>query len=103
MAQGNHGFDAVFQKLIKQVVIESQPGLIGFGFIAVRENAGPGNGGPETLEPHVREHGDVFLIAAVEVNAHMVGIISAFLHAVGDHPGNAVGAGGHHVGHAVTF
>ena len=73
--QRNHRLDAVLGTLIKYAVIERQTRLIGFCFIAARENACPCNGHPVALEPHFPKQADILLVVVVEIVAHTLGII----------------------------
>ena len=103
VAQGDDGFDAVFEQLIKQIVVELQSGLVGLGFVAPGEDAGPGDAGTETLETHLRQQGHVFLVVMVEVDGLVVGVVLAGLHAVGDATQHAVSAARQDIHHAGAF
>lgn len=103
MRQRDDGLDAVLAAFVEQIVIERQSFLVRRLFIAVRENARPGNRCPETLEAHFRHQGDVFFVVVIEVDRFMVGIAFSGDDPVGDPARHPVGAGRHDVGDAKAF
>lgn len=101
--QGDHRLDAVFQQLVEQIVVKLQAGLVWRCFVAVREDARPGDRGAEAFEAHLGEQRHVLFVAAVEVHRFMVGVTVAVEHAVGHHAIDAVRTAGQHVGDAWAF
>ncbi len=103
VGQGDHRLDAVFQQFVEQVVVKLQAGFVRRRFVAVREDARPGDRGAEAFEAHLGEQRHVLLIAAVEIHRFVVGVAIAVEHAVGHHAIHAVRAAGQHVGDAWPF
>src|SRR5699024_4454660 len=62
--------------------------LIGLFLIPSRENTRPCDTHAETLESHLCQEGDIFLISVVKIHRHMARIIIAFDDMVINHPGN---------------
>lgn len=103
VGQGDHRLDAVFQQFVEQIVVKLQAGLVRRRFVAVREDARPGDRGAEAFEAHLGEQRHVLLIAAVEIHRFVVRVAIAVEHAVGHHAIHAVRAAGQHVGDAGPF
>ena len=103
VGEGDHRLDVVFQQLVEHVVVELQSLFIRLGFVTLREDAGPGDGGAEAFEAHLGEQFDVFFVAAVEIDRLVVGVIFAGFDLVGDFTRHAVRPAGQHVADAGAF
>ena len=69
MGDGDQRGDAVLVEFVEHPVVEVQAFLVGFGVVAVREDAAPRDGEPEDREAHLGEQRDVLGVAVVEVDA----------------------------------
>ena len=97
VTERNDRLNAVLVKRVEHVVIETQSGFIGFGFVAVGENAAPRNGRTEALEAQFAEQGDVVLIGMEKVNPLMIRVAFAGDNAVSNAAGFGDGPGGENV------
>ena len=100
MVQSDHRLDAIFVQLVKDIVVELQPCLVGFRVVPVGEDAGPCNGHPVALEAHLGKQPDVLLVMVVEVDGLVAGVVAAGVDAVVDLPRLALGVAHFHIGHA---
>ncbi len=66
-------FDIVFVQFIKYGIIERQTFFI-YLVSAVRADPGPGDGHPETFEPHFSHQGNVFFVVMIEIRGIVAGI-----------------------------
>ena len=69
VAEGDEWFHAVLFEFVQHTVVEGEARLVRGFFVAAGEDARPGDGEAEDLEAHLREQGDVFAVAVVEVDA----------------------------------
>ncbi len=91
---------SVFSAFLEQFPVKADTGLVGFVIIAVRQDAGPGNGHAVTLESHFGKEADVLLEVMIMVNCLLgricetrlagqhFALSAAYLHtfrSVGDH------------------
>ena len=74
VAQGHQRLNSVPGALIKYLIVECQPRLIGLLIVAVRKDPSPVDGQPEAGKAHLREQRDILFIAMVKVNRLMAGI-----------------------------
>ena len=103
VGKGDHRLDVVLQQFIEHVIVEFQPFFIRLSFVALREDAGPGNRGAEALEAHLGEQLDVFFVVAVEIDRFMIRVIFTRFDLVGDFARYAVRPAGQHVADARAF
>ena len=103
MGKGYHRLYSIFQKFVKELVIEHKPLLIRRLFVTLRKNPRPRNGGAQTLESHLRQKLDIFLIFPIKIRSLMVRIIISFQNPVRYLTIHSVGPGGKHIGNAYTF
>ena len=75
MAEGDERFHAVLFELVEHAVVEGEARLVRGFFVAAGEDTRPGDGEAEDLETHLREQGDVFAVAVVEVNAFQFEVV----------------------------
>ena len=103
VGKGDHWLDVVLQQFIKHVIVEFQPFFIWLGFVALREDAGPGNRGAEAFETHLGEQFDVFFVVAIKINRFMVRVILTRLDLLGDFARHTVRSAGQHIADAGAF
>ena len=75
VAEGDERFHAVLFELVEHAVVEGEARLVRGFFVAAGEDTRPGDGEAEDLEAHLREQGDVFAVAVVEVNALQLEVV----------------------------
>ena len=66
---------AVLFELVEHAVVEGEARLVRLGFVAAGEDTRPGDREAEDLETHLREQGDVFAVAVVEVDALQLEVV----------------------------
>ena len=97
MRERDDRLHAVLMHLVKEVIVELEPGLVRRLLIAVRENARPGNRGAEAFEAELREQRDILLVVMVEVDRLVVRIVFPGQDAVRDLTGHAGAADRHDI------
>ena len=100
VVQSDHRLDAIFVQLVKDIIVELQPCLVGFRVVPVGEDPGPCDGHPVALEAHLGKEFDVLLVVVIEVDGLVAGVVTAGVDAIVDLPLFALGAAHFDVGHA---
>ena len=72
MRQRHQRGDVVRCQLVKQPVVKRQPRFVRLLLVAVRKNAGPGNGDAQAAKAHLSEQFDVFRVAVIEVDGDVL-------------------------------
>ena len=75
VAEGDERLHAVLFELVEHAVVEGEARLVRGFFVAAGEDTRPGDGETEDLETHLREQGDVFAVAVVEVDAFQLEVV----------------------------
>ena len=75
MAEGDERLHAVLFELVEHAVVEGEARLVRGFFVAAGEDTRPSDGETEDLKAHLREQGDVFAVAVVEVDALQLEVI----------------------------
>ena len=87
VGNGDQGLDAVFCKLVEDIIIELQARLIGLLFHSGRENARPVDGHAKDLEAHLGRQSDVLFVVMIKIGRLAAGIQGPFFkhrcHALG--------------------
>ncbi len=72
MGKGDDRFDAIFQQLVKQVVIKLQARLVRLLLIAFGEDTRLGSGGAKAFKAHLRKQRDILFVMRIELDRLMV-------------------------------
>ena len=72
MRQRHQRGDVVLRHLVEQLVVERETGFVGLGVIAVGIDAGPGDGHPQAVKAHLGEQSDIFRVAMVKIDRHIL-------------------------------
>ena len=75
VADGHQRFDAVLVALVEEGIVEGEALLVGFGVVAVRQDAGPSDRQPIAPEAHLGEESDVLLEMVVHVDGFVGGVV----------------------------
>ena len=75
VAEGDERLHAVLFELVEHAVVEGEARLVGGFFVAAGEDTRPSDGEAEDLKTHLREQGDVFAVAVVEVDALQLEVV----------------------------
>ena len=100
VGDGHQRLDAVFQQLVDDRVVESQPLGVGGRLVPVGIDAGPADGHAVAFEAHLGKEGDVLLVMVVEVDGRVAGVVGIGLQHRGDAALDAVPPHRHYIGGA---
>ena len=100
VGEGDDRLHALGAVVGEQLFVELESGLVRLLFVAVRKNAGPGDGCAEALEAHFPEQRIVLAEGVIIVDAAVVRVVEPVDHAVGDLAGHASRPAGEYVADA---
>ena len=72
MRQRHQRSDVVLRHLVEQFVVEGESGFVRLGVVAVGVNSRPGDGDPQAVKAHLSEQGDIFRVAMVKIDRHIL-------------------------------
>ena len=98
--QSDNRLNTILEAFIKKVVIKLQAGFIRLPFIPFRENPGPGNRSPETLEAHLCKKSNISLVTMIKINGLMVWVVFTWHHSCCNFTRNPVASCSHNISHA---